>query len=249
MEKKARRPGMSLIEVVISTVILGVVSIAYATTTRGQFAQREAYEDLAIAMEMCSRQIEYLRGLDVRKPKDGTAFGSPFSSVFNTSPVCPEDSITSVWYKSTTDLDFGIDTSGTGSKSVKSGSMAMSLEFLSSSGTYTQAPASLTKDGNSIILPEQYTVGLETSSRPRELWLPPLYGLGARNFSCVVRASRVKPSDGSLGAQGANPVNTYAFLLHFQVTVFRGQAGTAGGTGEVRRPIMVMNYLREADLL
>lgn len=239
MENTPRRPGLSLIEVVVSTVILGVVSIAYATTSRGQFAQRDAYEDLAVAMEMCSRQIDYLRALDVRRAKDGTAFGVPFTSAFTGAATCPDEN--NMPYPAGTDLEYGV---GPTEKSVIPGGTQMSLDFLSSTGTYTQAPGSLTKDGNAIILADQYTVGPQISSRPRELWMPPLFAFDARNYSCVVRASRVRAG---AGAQGVRPVNPFQALIHFQISIFKGQAGTSG-VGAVRRPVLVMNYLREADL-
>lgn len=83
--QRARRParparGFTLIEVCVSAIVLGVAAIAYAGFYKAQDAQRGAQEQLVVAMELATRQIEFLR--TANETLTAGAGAPPFTSNF-----------------------------------------------------------------------------------------------------------------------------------------------------------------------
>jgi type II secretory pathway pseudopilin PulG len=70
MIQRLRTRAMTLIEVVVSATVISIVAIGYAALYNAQDAQRVATEELVVAMEMASRQIEFLR---IQDPRSSTA--------------------------------------------------------------------------------------------------------------------------------------------------------------------------------
>lgn len=234
-----KRRAMSLIEVVVSSVILGVVSIAYAGLMKAQVGQRDGYEELGHAMEIAVRQIEYLRQLDLTRPADlsvGAPYDRvpPFRSIFNNyspkggvnlAPPCPDRN--NIVYNAAEpgnvlDSAFAIT------------NIHPLREFLTAP-TRRTAPdddVNAKAEGNGCYLPRRSTVGPAGVFRTPELVMPPI--LVGRGYSCLVRASRVRDTN----VNSTNPKREFQmFLVHYQINVFRNN-----------RCVLVVPYCRAVDM-
>jgi hypothetical protein len=80
--RAAWRKSLSLVEVMVSATVLGVAAVGYASMYNAQQAQGPPIEEWVVAMELVSRQIEYLRAADP------TASSCPFASNFQASNLC-----------------------------------------------------------------------------------------------------------------------------------------------------------------
>lgn len=238
-ETREPRRGMSLIEVVVSSMILGVISIAYAGLSKVQVGQKEGYEELGTAMEIVSRQLEYLRQLDLTLASNGPPAPTggdrrqhvpPFSSFFNNGGTggnapCPDGN--NMAYVTGFMLESGFVAAST--------TRPMST-FLTGSVLRIAPPNMLNAvaDTNCCVLPGRSTVGPADTNRPLELTLPPRLvttpGSIGKDYTVVVRATRVR-------ATTTLPVQNDQFLVHYQVNVFKGG-----------RPVLVVPYLRGAEL-
>lgn len=222
------RTGMSLIEVVVSSLILGVISIAYAGLYKGQLGQKEAYEELGHAMEIVARQIEFLRQLDLTLPTGSGALERrpPFNSVFNgngtAAPPCP-DGNNMAYVQPSAQLEAGFSAGTT-----------RAIGAWLTGPVRRIGPPSMTTpmaDPDNCVLPGRSTVGLpDAANRPAELTLPA--ALVGKDYTVLVRATRVRG-----GVAAVNSVQFDQFLVKYQISVFR-----AG------RPVLVVPYLREAEL-
>ena len=230
--RRGMRSGMSLIEVIISSVILGVVAIAYAGLFKAQVGQRDGYEELGHAMEIVARQIEYLRQLDFTLASIGPPGAAPydrvppFSSIFNEAGTgnsrCPDGN------------NLVYDGAGTGTLEAGflPGTTRRMGDFLTSPTRYVTPPSSVSAvaDGQTCVLPARSTVGPANIARTAELTLPDV--LVGRGYSVVVRATRVRAA-----IPAANSVQPDQFLVHFQINVFRNN-----------RAVLVVPYLRGVEL-
>lgn len=64
MSSAVGRRALSLVEVSVATIVLGVVAISYSSLFNAHNVQEIAVEDWVVAMELADRQIEGLRARD-----------------------------------------------------------------------------------------------------------------------------------------------------------------------------------------
>lgn len=68
--KASRRLGLSLIEAMVATTIVGTTAVGYAAVFRSQVTQHKYIETMCTATQLYMRQVELLRQISLR---DGTS--------------------------------------------------------------------------------------------------------------------------------------------------------------------------------
>jgi hypothetical protein len=206
-------------EVMVSATILGVVAMGYAAMYTAQLAQRDAVEEVTIAMEMASRQIEFLRSADPTL-SEASPDGPPFTSHFQTTQPFPAGCIP---------VPYG----AVGGTALEAGRPA---GYRIGEGEFLTA-------ANSFRFPDggRWVVGQSAGTTPPALFLPA--ELAAKGYSVVVRAARVRTF--FPGAGGSSEGVFENLLLHYQVEVYRGAPGAAPGTG---RLLLMVPYLKAVNI-
>ena len=215
-----RKTGFTLIEVAVSAIVMGVIAIAYASFFRAADSQRTAQEQLVIAMEIASRQIEFLRTADetatagINAPPFSTA--GTFAQTFRQVPV-----------------PFTDPGGAIGMPSLATGVGSSPAQFLIDANSYK-----FTSDATGHWLTGDGTL----ANTPPELVLPVELRPAGKFYTVQVHCARVRSFIGAILA--TDEQNAESLLIKYQVEVFVG--GTPPGQPAPNgRCVLVVPYLKE----